>query len=115
MMVPFIELKKMKKVILIALFGIISISAFSQNKKEVLKPAIIAASDSSLTFKKEQAIELYKLMEYCKEAISTTISKKITVADAASVMANIVEVQKIIAERYQPKQPENTSIVKPKE
>jgi len=105
----------MKKVILVTLFGIVSMSAFSQNKKEVLKSAAIVSTDSSLTLKKEQAIELYKLMEYCKEAVSTTVSKKITVADATSIMASIVEVQKIIAERYQPKQPDNTSTAKPKE
>ena len=105
----------MKKVIIVALFGIVSMSAFSQNKKEILKPATTVTTDSSFILKKEQAVDLYKLLEYCKEAVSTTVSKKITVADATSIMTSIVEMQKIIAERYQPKQTENTSTAKYKE
>jgi hypothetical protein len=105
----------MKKTIISALLGIVSISAFAQTKDEKIKQPITSISDS-LAIAKQQAIELYKLLEYCKEAVSTTTSKKITVADANAIMEGIAQVQKTITDRYQPKQPADPSTdTKPKQ
>jgi hypothetical protein len=92
----------MKKVIIIALFGIVSSAAFAQAKKETTK--VQPAANDSLVISKDQAIQVFNLLEYCKEAVSTTVSKKITVADANSILQGIVQLQKSIADRYQPKQ-----------
>jgi hypothetical protein len=114
----------MKKTIIIALLGIVSISAFAQSKTvnvNIKKADVVnigtegkATVDSSFAIPKKTAISLYGLLDACKEAVATTSSKKITVADANVILESISNFQKTIYEAYAPKEQAPSVAKKPK-